>query len=535
MKLLKKFAIFVLSLCLVCCAAFPCAAAESQPFKTILHRSFWNALESVTERIVTAIADAFPTPASWEQNDDTSDAFYPGTAQMLSAPAPDAAFSLGYDTRSLLDGMDGIIGKLYVGGSIAFKDKFVTEVFDDLMVRSAAITDGSGRGTALFLVVDAFGLSSPDVREIRRRIAAALPDEPLQSITVSVLHQHSAVDTFGMNGNILEMALLNPLRNLLHLKTVNGKNNRYMEHLFEQCVASAAAAVNDMRPGRLYYGTADQRPYLIDKREPTVCDPNFNRFRFIPDDGSRETWLISSEIHCVGNGAAQREITGDYPYYAARYLDEQAGVNALFYLGAQQSTSQNHTADTVVNFSESNTSLQGITGFGISIAQTLMQITEETEVAPLLNIRMKEVTLPVLNPILYLAAKVGMINANVVRTADGIGVRTELGYAELGKDLAFAIVPGELEAALAYGGVLNGKEAWRGVDWPYPSMQQILTDAGISRKLMVIGLSNDQIGYIVPDNNYIPMIAEESNSIEFVSLGSRTASTLMAAFWEIIK
>ena len=534
MRLLRKVVILVFSLALLCTFTCSGAALNADDVKTVLHRSFWNALEAVAERAISAVANVIPTPASWAVPDDASpDAFYPGPPFLTSA-APGAAFSLGYDERSLIETADSVLGKLYVGGGIAFKNKFATQIFDDLRVRCAALSDGSGRGTALFLVVDAFGLSSPDVREIRRRVASALPDTEINSITVSVLHQHSAVDTFGMNGNIFDIALVNPLRTLVGQATSNGKNSAYMQHLFTQCADAAATAVQGMTVGRLYYGTADQTPYLIDKRDPTVSDPNFNRFRFVPDDGSRETWLISSEIHCVGNGAAQTVITGDYPYYASQFIGEHADANALFFLGAQQSTSQNHSERTIKNWREDLSRLKSLAGFGESIARDLIAITEETEVAPLLNVRYREVVLPVSNPVLYLAAKAGMINAAVVKTDGGVGVRTELGYIELGDGLAFAVVPGELEAALAYGGVLSGSDAWWGGDWPYPSMQQMLLDAGIDRKLMVIGLANDQIGYIVPDNNYIPMIAEESDSIEFVSLGRRTASALMQAFREIL-
>ena len=50
------------------------------------------------------------------------------------------------------------------------------------------------------------------------------------------------------------------------------------------------------------------------------------------------------------------------------------------------------------------------------------------------------------------------------------------------------------------------------------------------RDLYVLGLANDQIGYIVPDNDYMSMLHSDSKSIEFVSLGKTTASRIVEEF-----
>ena len=100
---------------------------------------------------------------------------------------------------------------------------------------------------------------------------------------------------------------------------------------------------------------------------------------------------------------------------------------------------------------------------------------------------------------------------------------------ELGEDMAFAIIPGELAPELAYGGTLSAEYAWSGEDWPYLSLAEIAQDVS-GRELYVLGLANDQIGYILPGNDYMPMIYENSQSIEFVSLGENTGATIVEAF-----
>ena len=535
MKILRVLVSFVLTLALLGTCALSVCALEKDATRLSLHKGFYNTAEALVEGLLGGLSRLFPTPRDWKNEADVSlQEHMPGTTEWLALPAKTARFSLGYDARSLLQTFKGNLRDLYVGGSIAFKDKRATELADDLRVRTAALSDGSGRGTGVLLELDAYGLSLPDVREIRSRLRDVCAEKNIHSITVAVLHQHSAIDTFGMNGNIFDMALGNPWRIGLHLPASNGKNRAYMEHLYETCCASVDSAVEAMTPGRLFYGTADQSPFLVDKRAPFVSDPHFNRFRFVPDNGNPETWLVSTEIHCVGNGAGGRIITADYPYYAERTIRQTTGANVLFFMGAQQSTSGNYDDRLLPGLLGTQSRLEAIPVFGEAVGQALCAIADEREVAPLFNVRFASLVLPISNPVLLLAGKAGMIGASVVKAKGGVGVLTEIGYAELGTDLAFAIVPGELAPELAYGGCLGRAEAWSGEDWPYPSLQEMVTQVGSSRTLRVLDLANDQIGYIVPDNNYIPMIAPDSGSIEFVSLGKHTASLLMNAYGDLI-
>ena len=534
MKVFKKSVSLLLVFVMLFSLAFSTSALDEDALKQSVSKGFYNVVEVIFEKLISTISLAFPVPRDWKAPEKTVfDGLMPGTEEFLTEPADNAVFSLGYDSRSLLENAGEIVGKMYVAGSIAFRKKLATEVVDDLKVRTAAISDGSGRGISVLVVLDAYGLSLPDTREIRARLASFTKEKNINSITVSVLHQHSAVDTLGMNGDIFEMALVNPMRTALSIETKNGKNKEYMENLFNCCVESVKASVNSMKEGKLYYGTASQKDYLSDKRAPYVSDDNFNRFRFVPADGSRETWLVSTEIHCVGNGAAGTAITGDYPYYAEQVINEKADANIMFFMGAQQSTTQNHNSVTVPN--EGDSRIENLAQFGKSLGNHLMSIKEENEVSPLLNIRYEEAIFPISNPVLELCGKAGIFEAKIVKLKCGYGVLTEVGYMELGNDLAFAIIPGEVAPEIVYGGCFDKAEAWSKKDWNYPSLQEIIAEAGSTRTLKAIDLANDQIGYIVPDNNFIAMLAPESQSIELVSLGSKTASTLVKAFEKLVK
>lgn len=536
---MKKTLAVILSVIMIFSGAFTAYAADesaSATDKGCAYKYAMDALGTVVDTLISAVAAVFPVPEKWQKAEEvTEDGLMKGTQEFLSESAEGARFSLGYDSRSIIDGFD-VIGTTYVAGGIAFSKKVAESVEDDMKVRTAAVTDGSSRGTSVFLTLDAYGLSLPDVREIRARLNEFAEENDINSITVSVLHQHSAVDTLGMNGNIWEMALINPFRVFFGKETENGKNKAYMEYLYEKCVASAESAVADMRTGAMYYGTADQTPYLYDKRAPFVSDANFNRFRFVPDDGSKETWLVSTEIHCVGNGVQGTVVTADYPYYAEKAINEISGANVLFYMGAQQSTSQERNENTVPGYTDDMDRLESLKGFGASIGRAITEIKDEKEVSPLLNITYKQIMLPVENPILLLGGKTGMFEAKIVKSGIAkYSVVTEIGYMEIGDDIAFAIIPGEIAPEIVYGGCLQGDASWSGKSWDYPSLQEIISSKGKERKLMVLDLANDQIGYIIPDNNYMPLIVEESDSLELVSLGAHTASGIVKAFESVAR
>ncbi len=536
---MKKIFTLVVAVCLCLSLTFSSVAVvgvetntESYTSFSTVEKMFFNVVDDLMDALIKAIAHFIPTPKSWDEG-SVAEGFMEGTESFLDAPAADGVWSLGYDNRSILpENKDDVLGKYYVAGSIGFSPKYATKVYDDLKVRTVVMNDGSGRGSAVFCVVDSYGLALSDVREIRTRLSAWAEENDINSITVSVMHQHSAVDTFGMNGNIVEMVLFNPLFTMFDQETVNGKNDEYMENLFERCTESIMAAEEDMTQGEMYLGTADASKYTKDKRQPYVMDPNFNRLRFVPADGSKETWLVSTPVHCVGNGAGGTEITGDYPYYAEQEIGDKA--NVMFYLGAEEGTTQERNENTVVDFTEEETGIENTVGFGKAIANDLMAITEEAEVQPLLNIRYKEVILPIDNQVLVVAGKAGLFE-NCVKKVDGVySVVTEVGYMEIGEDLAFAIIPGELAPEIAYGGYLSADYSWSGEDFEYPSLQDIVTENAEGRTLHVLGLANDQIGYIVPDNDYMPMIHEDSKSLEFVSLGDSTASKIIADFSSLV-
>lgn len=499
-------------------------------------KSLYKLADQIIDALVKGINKNIPSVKFEQKENFTSEMFFEGMEDYLSTPASNAVWSLGYGSASLQTGNE-LDGKHYVGGSLSFpKTKAATAIYDDQRVRVIAINDGSGRGTLIFAVIDGFGISSTDVRGIRKELADFAKANNIVGINISVLHQHSCVDTFGMNGDLVKMIFTNPALNRINntfgtdYKLLNGQNASFMKHLYDVTVDSVKEAVNSMTTGKMYYSEIEAGEYIRDKREPMVFDSKIHRFRFVPDNGTKETWLCNMAIHPVGNGAAGTEITGDYPYYIEQEVNK-AGANFIQIQGAELAISSKHDS---LNLPEGTPRLESLKIYGTTLGKLIVESNEaETEVAPLLNYRMKEYYVPVTNQILEFAGKLGALTNTVVATDENnnvLEVATELGYLEIGTKLAVAIIPGELEPAIAYGGYLDADHSWTGTDFDYPSLQDIV---GTDKELLVFGLMNDQIGYILEDNDYSSILSGVNE--EIVATGNLAGSTTINAFEELIK
>lgn len=523
----KKLTAIILTIA-VFASAFAIPAYAGTEVTSDVERGFYRFVDKALDAIVGGITALIAEPYEWvTKKEYVSKNFYEGHSpeEFLDVPAENAAWSLGYSNASILTGKE-LEDEHYVGGSLSVTKKLATAQLDDQLVRTVAISDG--RGISIFAVLDSFGLANNEVKVIREKFQAYADENGLDitSINISVLHQHSCVDTFGLNGDIVGALFTASIKNILGLELPSGKNKNYMENLYKVTVDSMINAVNDMKVGKLYFGTVDISEYIRDKRDPKVYDGNLNRLRFVPDaEGAAETWIINVPIHCVGNGAAGTELTGDYPYYIEKYIKETTGANFMQILGAELAISSEYPEDLVRDeaiMAEKGHGYAGIVAYGELLGKLACSITDSEEVAPILNIRFTETFMPISNSIFKLAARGGLLTNTVVKNGLDYETPTEIGYAEFGTTLAVAIIPGELAPEIAFGGAIAAEDSWDGTEWNYSSFAEI-TD----RKLIVFGITNDQVGYMMTDNDWRSYLTENE---EIVSTGPRAGAVVADAY-----
>lgn len=517
----KKLTSIILAFAVILTAfALPAYADDGT---TDVERGFYRFVDGLLDTVVTGIASLIVEPRHFTDKDDyVSENFYQGHTpeEFLDAPAEGAQWKVGYSNASILTGKE-LEEEHYVGGSLSVGKKLATAQFDDQKIRTVAISDG--RGISIFASIDTFGLANNEVRVIREKFQAYADSKGLDitSINISALHQHSCVDTFGLNGDIVGAVFTSSFRNLLGMELPSGKNKNYMENLYKVSVQSMIDAVEDMKVGNLYYGTADMEEYIRDKRDPYVFDGNLNRLRFVPADGTEETWIVNLPVHCVGHGAGGTVLTSDYPYYMEKYINENAGANFMMILGAELALTSKYPDDIYRDpeiTAEYDDGYAGLITFGNILGEIACSVSNDEIVAPILNIRHTEFFVPVSNSIFKIAARGGLLTNDVIKNGMGLDyeVVTELGYAEFGTNLAIAIIPGELAPEIAYGGATVAEDSWDGTEWNYSAFADV-TD----RKLLVFGVTNDQIGYMMTENDWRSYLTENE---EIVSTGPKAGA-----------
>ena len=446
--------------------------------------------------------------------------FYEGEDAFDTEVQPDAKWSAGFATASLIDGLDIMNGEYYMAGTLEpMNGRVPVEIVDDQAVSVYALSDGVS-GTVVQAVIDGYGIARGDVLEIRNRLADFAQANNIISINVSVLHQHSCIDILGMGAPLVPAVFTNPAYSLLNKDTdqfIGGKNPSFMKHLYEVTARTITEAVESMTEGQLYYGYVDVSDYIYDKRDPQVIDENMNRFRFVPDDADRnEIWICEAGIHCVGLGAGPDRLTSDFPYYIKEYVKENAGADVVYVNGAELALTADYS---LINVEETETNSR-IKAMGYALGEKIVSIDNDVALDPVLNIKHSEVPIKAENQILILAVREGLINSVVAKDGLGFAIITEIGYMELGNTVGVFFAPGELAPEIVWGGAVSAEESWTGESWDYAPLAET---AGVDT-MLCFGLTNDQIGYILADND-IRSIFTENEEVNASSYHSASALT----------
>ncbi len=555
-----------LCMCLTCVSAPAYAAGGSDPFsgltddaKMRLGKGIIKAFGTVADALITGVAKLFPR-LDWPTEDEyDGENFLPGKEGVRTNAAPFAQWNAGFASESIIPEDIEEVG--YVrAGEFHIKEERTYQVMegDDQCIKVVALNDGSGDGTVLFCSLDAFGITSTNVRKIRAAILEAAAVEGIHnisSINVTVTHTHSALDTHGLGASILDLIKESLKAGAYRLigkeYTVSSLDEAFMNNLFEKAASAAMDACDSMQTGSLYFNSFDISDMLHDKQYPSIFDKNVNQIKFVPDNESaREIWLVNMGCHPV-KMTGYDYVCSDYPEAISRYALEMANADVAFYQGAQLAITRNEgSLDYDLNEynsqpDDAHKNFFVLNEYGKELVKRMMYNTpvESFSIEPYLNIMHKEVKLSVTNSLILLISKISMVNNVVVSNTGRLKdaqVITEVGYCEFGSKLAVAIIPGEIDPAIVLGGVDGADESWNGTDWEYDSF----VDMAGGRKLITFGLTNDQIGYLVPDNDYAHPFAslfegliggsQNKHYEEMISLGKNAASTVTAAFKTLV-
>ncbi|MBO5420467.1 MAG: hypothetical protein J6A67_00805 [Clostridia bacterium] len=358
-------------------------------------------------------------------------------------------------------------------------------VLDDMYAKAVYLDDNSGRGGVVICAIDCVGISRKDINDIRKIVIESGKIPNLKSINICATHTHSAIDTQGLWG-----------KNFLS----DGKNEDFMNELKVRTADAIISAYEARKDGKLYLGTAESEGLLTDTRTPIDYDATITRLRFDPADGSNDTYIVNFACHAECLGARTTVVSADFPAYMEKEIVEQTdGANVVFINGAIGGLITCEKLDDVLRNFELG--LEYVKEFGKDVGEVVMSIDNETVIAPAINIKTKAIEIKCDNTALLLVRILGVLNNDISKDKDkNISIITEVSYMELGtRQIGVYMIPGELSPELESGNFLPAEDSANKTEADYTALSEMAR----CEHNLVIGLCNDEIGYIIPENDFL--------------------------------
>ncbi len=560
MKFIKKATAVALSAALIATASVSAFAANAgKEGYGFFEHAVDNVFGFVQDGIFAALTAAnirFGIKNAKDYKVGESDYFYPGTGGKVSGSGWKAGFADNSvipekwrrDANGNPDPEGYCLDKMHCGGGYQAEiDKIYSgQNVNVLVLSNNSDTNGNGKNDIIIMIsVDGVGITSQTCRDIRKAVEEKLSrygitSEDILSCTVSATHCHAGLDIQGMYWKrILSVLFVNLFKRFLPDQYILTLEEDMHETLVEKASDAADKAFAGMESGSLSFFNTDEAEGVRDKFNSGAKTQNkFSSFIFESESG-KKTIVSNIGAHPVSANAQETHMTDcDYPYYMKLAMKD-AGYDFMFIQGTQAGVS---TADAPIDkdaeewaASKALTREQWVERYGEKVTSELYEGCEpgfgdmykkgyalahfvidaagtKKAVAPVINIKATEILLDCDFGLMEVGAATGVLGFNAVRSStaeSGYGIMVEIGYIELGEDVAFITVPGELSPACVYGtkdgydGATKwtGPQSWSGDNWQYRTLEDMVREASgdENKQVLVMGLTNDAIGYNLPD------------------------------------
>ncbi len=393
-------------------------------------------------------------------------------------------------------------------------------ILDNLMAKAIWIDDNTGRGGVIFVSVDCVGLFTHDVNNIRKMLESFYVISGCRSINICSTHCHAGIDTMGMWGPLPK----------------SGRNKNFLKIVYDGIVTAVTEAYKNRVNGQIYLGFAKAENMQKAPRPPHVYNDTLTRLRFVPENGGKEIYLVNFGSHPESLLGKNSLISADFPCYMARYINEKENAEMMFFAGAVGGI-------TMLPMDDNN--IISTIKTGEKLGEIVCNIKDEQKLTPCINIIRQEIYLSSDNPVFWFASKFGIIPEKMLLTCEGdlgLGLKTEMSYIRLGQ-LNMLLLPGEIFPELVYGGYLPVEQSSVNLS---PDVNPIpLCEIANDKNLVVFGLANGEIGYILAPNDFmidaaLPFIEQPKDKFgrkhypETNSLGKNTAQKIADTFLQMI-
>jgi hypothetical protein len=369
-------------------------------------------------------------------------------------------------------------------------------IHDDLWARTMVIDNGQTRLAIVSL--DAIGFMYNCVNDVRKMIS---PENGITYIIITSTHTHEGPDLLGLWGKS-------------SLKS--GVNKEYLEYVKVQIVRSVEEAVKNLHPAHLEISEdlTGAASLVEDSRKPDVLDAGLRMIRAIDNvDGKTLGTLISWSNHPETLWGRNLLITSDFPHYLREGIEKgifkgdslaEAGAGGVSVyingaIGGLMTTSPGMAVKDHFSGKEyKDPSFEKAKAQGEQLALlalTAMKKPVQRIDSASISLIVRTIRVPLHNKMFKIAKIIGLLD----RGSPGLRyMLTEMAVFKIGP-ISFATLPGEVYPEIINGGI----EAPAGNDFSIaavqvPSIREMMT----GRFRFIIGLANDEIGYIIPESEW---------------------------------
>lgn len=369
-----------------------------------------------------------------------------------------------------------------------------TKTHDPIMARAVVLSDGKQK--IAMVCADVVGLFSNFVADVRSDLTG------FNYVMVSSTHNHEGPDTLGLWGST-------PFN--------TGIDPEYMKLLRTGIVKAVKQADKNMKPATAVIATIPLPHLVEDNREPYIKHDELVAIRF-ENAGKPIGVLVQWNNHPETMASKNTELTSDYVGYTVNELAKRQGCPVAYFtgtVGGLMTTLRVKIKDSTGKLLDDGMwEKTEILGKEVAIgADKALKEAKPVELTPF-TVRSKSIHIPVRNELYKILWRAGVMKrpfyvwentptpAKPVLSEDLTkqgALVTELGYMRLG-DLEVAVIPGEIYPELVLGKVQDPVDP--GADYPDAPIEPSIYGQFKAKHKMIIGLGNDEIGYILPKRQW---------------------------------
>ncbi len=376
------------------------------------------------------------------------------------------------------------------------KSRAATKVHDPIMVRTVVL-EHAGKRIAV-ASVDVVGLFN----DVAQRVRGELRD--FSYVLVSSTHNHEGPDTMGLWGPNLLTAGVDPA---------------YLKRVESTIVKTIRAADKARQPADSVIGSAFAPELLHDNREPYVKHDELVALRFDGADKKPAGMVVQWNCHPETLDSKNTEISADFVGFTVEHLRKKYGCPVVYLTGTVGGlmTSLHVKVKDDTGVAHEDGTFAKTKAYGVHVgklADKALAAARPVNLTPI-EVRTQHFFAPIDNAFYMLAFNFGVLKRDAylwrndplkaepfkgqIDAKVRLAIQTEVGWLKLG-NLEIAAIPGEIYPELVLSKVQDPAD--KNADFPNAAIEPGIYAQMKSSHRMIVGLANDEIGYILPKRQW---------------------------------